>query len=332
MYEQFRGEVMAKLPYLDDETMKAVVSAIDSVATRYNIERVQNELIVYNGGLPDVCKAYLVSRSIEGLSQKTLQSYGQILGVFFRTMPKHLDKVTTNDLRVWLFNYGNERKVSNRTLDHYRTVVSEFFHWMAAEGWISADPSIQIKPIKYQKPQKKAMGQLDLEYIRDACKTPQEMAIIEVLYSTGCRVTELSRLKITDVDWEHKEVTLFGKGDKYRIAYLNARAVLALRRYLATRTDSNEHLIVSSRMPHNQLGKSGLERIVRRIAERAGSQLGVHITPHVFRHTTATLALQRGMPVQDVQRMLGHTNINTTMVYAEVDQNEVKSMHLKCVV
>lgn len=332
MYEQFRDELMAKLSHLDGDTMKSVINALDSVATRYTIERSQTELIVYNGGLPDVCKAYLVSRSIEGLSQKTLHSYGQILGTFFKTMPKPLDKVTTNDLRVWLFNYGNERKISNRTLDHYRTVVSEFFHWIAAEGWISVDPSVQIKPIKYQKPQKKAMGQLDLEYIRDACKTPQESAIIETLYSTGCRVTELSRLKLSDIDWERREVTLFGKGDKYRTAYLNARAVLALRRYISTRTDTNEHLIVSVRKPYNQLGKSGIERTVSVIAARAGDKLGVHITPHVFRHTTATLALQRGMPVQDVQRMLGHTNINTTMVYAEVDQNEVKTMHVKCVV
>ena len=164
------------------------------------------------------------------------------------------------------------------------------------------------------------MTQIDLEYIRAACRTKQELTIVELLYSTGCRVSDLSGIKRSDVNWEKREITVFGKGGRYRTVYLNAKAIVALKTYMNTRKDDDEHLIVTTRSPHHGVGRSGLELIIHNIASRVTNKVSVPVTPHVFRHTTATAALQNGMAVQNVQLMLGHRNISTTMVYAEVSQ------------
>ena len=175
------------------------------------------------------------------------------------------------------------------------------------------------------------MSQLDLEKVRLACETKREKAIVEMLYSTGCRVTELERLNISDVNFETKEVTLFGKGDKHRTSYLNAKAEVALKDYLSTRNDGNAALFVYERKPYERLKKSGIELIIRKIMERT-SGVATHVTPHVFRHTTATTALDRGMSVVDVSRLLGHRRLDTTMEYITTKSDSVKGNHRNCVI
>ena len=174
------------------------------------------------------------------------------------------------------------------------------------------------------------MSQLELENVRLACKTKREKAIVEVLYSTGCRVTELERLNISDVNFETKEITLFGKGDKHRISYLNAKAEVSLKDYLNERTDNNPALFVYDRKPYSRFKKSGIESMVRKIMERT-SDVSTHVTPHIFRHTTATLALRRGMTLVQVSEVLGHKRIETTMEYIENDKKLLKDKHLNCI-
>lgn len=193
---------------------------------------------------------------------------------------------------------------------------------MAAEEYLCRNPAGNIDPIKYERRHKRAMSQLDLEKVRLACSTKREKAIIEMLYSTGCRVTELERLNISDIDFETKEVALFGKGSKHRISYLNARAEVALKEYLATREDTNVALFVYERNPHSRLKKNGIEAIIRKLMERTDG-VTTHVTPHVFRHTTATTALNRGMSIVDVSRLLGHVKLETTMEYITADSNLV---------
>lgn len=224
-----------------------------------------------------------------------------------------------------------EHGISNRTLDCRRTIVCSYFNWMAAEGYLDKNPAINISPIKYERKHKKAMSQLDLEKVRAACNTSREKAIVEMLYSTGCRVTELERLNIEDVNFETKEVVLFGKGNKHRISYLNARAEVALKEYLSERTDENTALFVYERKPYGRLKKSGIEAIVKKIMERTYG-VTTHVTPHVFRHTTATTALDRGMNIVDVGRLLGHRRIETTMEYITTSSKSVKHYHQNCVV
>ena len=175
------------------------------------------------------------------------------------------------------------------------------------------------------------MSQLDLERVRLACETKREKAIIEVLYSTGCRVTELERLNISDVNFETKEVMLFGKGSKHRTSYLNAKAEVALKDYLSSRTDDNPALFAYDRKPYGRLKKSGIEFLIRKMMKRT-SGITTHVTPHIFRHTTATTALDRGMSIVDVSKLLGHTRIETAMEYITTNSDSVKNNHHNCVI
>lgn len=193
------------------------------------------------------------------------------------------------------------------------------------------NPAVNIAPIKYERKHKKAMSQLELEKIRLSCQTKREKAIVEMLYSTGCRVTELERLNISDVNFETKEVMLYGKGDKHRTSYLNAKAEVALKEYLAGRTDTNPALFVYDRKPHARLKKSGIEDMIRKMMERT-SGVATHVTQHIFRHTTATTAIDRGMNIVDVSKLLGHQRIETTMEYITSNANSVKSNHQNCVI
>ena len=223
---------------------------IDLILSNYEIDKRKTEIIPYGSDIPETVQTYIVSKKISGMSEKSLYLYFIVLKDFFRTVQKMPEKITASDIRVYLYKYQKEHGISNRTLDSKRTIICSYFNWMACEKYLTRNPAINIQPIKYEKKHKRAMTQLDLEKVRLACETKREKAIIEVLYSTGCRVTELERLNISDVNFETKEVMLFGKGDKHRTSYLNAKAEVALKEYLNSRTDENVALFVYDRKPH----------------------------------------------------------------------------------
>lgn len=228
---------------------------------------------------------------------------------------------------MYLYNTQENRGISNRTLDGRRAAIHAFFEWAAGEGYVDKNPCRSIKNIKYERIQKKPLTDMELERIRQVCKTIREKAMVEFLYSTGARVTEACTVKKTDVDFHKGEVVVLGKGNKHRTTYLNARSKLLLKQYLASRDDDSEYLFVSERKPHGALKKEAIERIIKLIGERA--ELDRPLTPHLFRHTLATLMLQRGTPITEVQKILGHVNINTTMIYAKVADEDVKASHMK---
>ena len=272
-----------------------------------------------------------MSKKISGLSEKSLYLYLMVLKDFFYTVRKKPEEVTANDIRIYLYQYQKMHEISNRTLDCRRTIICSYFNWMASEEYIVKNPAINIQPIKYERKHKKAMTLLELEKVRLACETKREKAVVEMLYSTGCRVTELERLNISDVNFETKEVLLFGKGNKHRTSYLNAKAEVALKDYLSERKDSCKALFVYERNPHLRLKKSGIEAMIRNIMERV-PDVTTHVTPHTFRHTTATTALDRGMNVVDVSRLLGHQKVETTMEYITTNSDSVKNNHHNCVI
>ena len=225
MREKLRNELLLMLNKNIDstDTLKLLEKEIDCIISNYEIEERKTNIIPYQF-IPKEIEYYIVSKKIAGLSEKTLQLYCMVLKNFFKTVRKEPKDVKANDIRVYLYMYQKEHDISNRTLDCKRTIICTFFAWLASEEYIDKDPSVNISAIKYERIHKKAMSQIDLEKIRSACETKREKAIIEMLYSTGCRVTELSRLNISDVNFETKEITLFGKGDKHRVSYLNAKA------------------------------------------------------------------------------------------------------------
>ena len=331
MREHFVNEFMAVLSNkLTEDALSIVYQSLTLFVSNYEISERNTEVVPYTGYLPECYEAYFVTRKIEGMSMKSLELYNLVLKDFFFKLNKEISKISTNDIRVYLYKNQQERNLSNSTLDTKRTIIHAFFEWAANEGYIGSNPCRNIKPIKYERPKRKPLTGIELEKVRNACDNLKDKALLELFYSTGCRVTEMERLDISDIDFQTKEVLLFGKGDKHRISYLNAKAEIAIKNYLDSRNDNEEALFVSDRKPYGRLKKPAIEKRIRVLGEKSG--IGRRLYPHLIRHTTATDGLDRGMPVEEVQQILGHVNIATTMIYAEVSRANVKTNHRKCIV
>ena len=335
VYEQLKNDFMLKLydnMDLTDVQIKEIMQHLDIVAYDYEVKKKETSLVVYNHEMPYLAKMFIVSKKVEGFSDGTLYNYTRYLSLFFWAIQKSPEQVCTNDIRVYLYKYQEERKVSNRSLNKVRDCLASFYKWMYVEGYIEKDPMIAIKQIKYEKKERKPITQIELEYLRRACETKKQTAILEVLYSTGCRVSELAALKKSDIDWSEKTVHLFGKGKKHRVSFLNAKAEVALKEYLVTRKDENDYLFVSDRSPYNQMHTCGIQKIIREMAERSRDEIQNKVTPHVIRHTTATRMYENNADLGTIQKVLGHSNINTTMIYAHNSFENIKSEHRKSVV
>lgn len=334
MYERFRNDFLREIhdAGIAPEMTLKVLQALDHAAVRYDFSQKELSLMVYNDDLPEMAKTYLVCKKIEGLSDRTLATYMRTLKIFFREFCKPVEAIGPNDIRIFLYKYQQERKCSNRSLDKYRGYLSSFFTWATDEGYLVRNPMRTISAIKYEKRPRQNLTQLELEYLRSGCRSPRDRAIIEFLYSTGCRVSEIAGVKKSDVDWNAKSVHLFGKGNKHRTSYINAKSEVSLRTYLETREDDSPHLFVSERKPYRGLTKDAIEKIVRNISNRASEKLQKHVTPHILRHTTATIALQSGMPIEDISKLLGHEKIDTTMIYAHTSMDAVQAGHRRYIV
>lgn len=333
MYEQFKNQFLLSLSgQFDKENLDMIMECLDKVAYGYDIKKKETEVAVYDQGVPEVVKIFLVCRKVEGVSEKTLYNYGIALKNFFYAVQKPVEHVTTNDVRVYLYRYKEQKNVSDATLDKLRQTLNSFFEWACCEEYINKNPMLTIKPIKFEQKPRQALSQIELEYIRQECRTLKEKAIVEFLYSTGCRVSELADVKKSDINWITKEVHLFGKGKKHRTSYLNAKAEVALKSYFDSRTDDNEYVFVSDRKPYGKLHACGIQKIVRNLSERASENVHKKITPHVFRHTTATTAMNNGMPVEDISTLLGHANIATTMIYAKTSMENIRMGHKRHVI
>ncbi len=324
---EFITEMDGKLP---PDDLKIVMMELERFTANYDISVKSTELVPLDYKIPSFYQAYIVSKKIEGLSDGTLKIYNLILREFFESLEKPIEKVTANDIRTFLFNRQRFRQVSNRTLDNNRLVINSFFAWAMNEGYLSENPCSKVAPIKYEIKPREPLSDIELEMVRNGCESLRDKAIIETLYSTGCRVSELLILTKQDINFETKEVHLFGKGSKHRISYMNAKMEVALKRYLNSREDNDDHVFVSLIFPYKGLTKGGVEKIVREIGERSG--IGRPLYPHLIRHTTATDALSRGMDIAEVQKILGHEKMDTTLIYAKVCQDDVKYAHRKYVV
>lgn len=328
MYETFRDDVLYHLNHLDSDTLRYVSEVLDCVATGYKIEKAETGLAVLGREqFLEVAGTYIIVRKTEGLKNGTIEHISRMMKHFIYATIKPITEIQPNDIRAYLYNYQKERGITNRSLDLIRTTICTFFKWAASEGYIPTNPAANIKPIKYIRTPRKALTQRELEIVRRSCKTERELAIVELLYSTGCRVSELCNIKIGDINWEKHEITVLGKGDKYRTVYINAKAEVALEVYLSKRKHNSWYLFCNDR-GGGQMNVDNIERIFRRIEK----DTGIIVTPHIMRHTMATQALSGGTGIEMVQQMLGHSDIATTMVYAEVDQSRIHDAHLRSVI
>jgi len=269
-------------------------------------------------------KLFLDAKRIEGCSERTLQYYKVTVEQMLKRISTPIRKMTTDEIRTYLVEYQQRGGCSKVTIDNIRRNISSFFSWLEEEDYILKSPTRRIHKIKTKTVVKEVISDENMEKMRDACDEMRDLAIIDLLYSTGIRVGELVRLNIEDVNMEQRECVVFGKGDKERRVYFDAKAKIHLMEYLASRTDNNPALFVSLDGRHKRLEISGVEIRLRQLGRKLSLD---RIHPHKFRRTMATRAIDKGMPIEQVQKILGHSQIDTTMQYAIVNQNNVKNSH-----
>lgn len=272
----------------------------------------------------DFLKMFLDAKRIEGCSDRTLNYYKITVEHFISQVKNRVRKITTEEIREYLSNYQKRNNCSNVTIDNVRRNISSFFSWLEEEDYILKSPMKRIHKIKTKTVVKSIISDEGIEKLRDNCKEKRDLAIIDLLYSTGIRVGELVNLNIDDIDLEGRECVVYGKGDKERRVYFDAKAKVHLKEYIDERTDTNEALFVTLDAPHNRLKISGVEIRLRKLGKSLELE---RIHPHKFRRSMATRAIDKGMPIEQVQKILGHSQIDTTMQYAMVNQENVKISH-----
>ena len=274
----------------------------------------------------ELLHSFLAAKRVEGCSEKTLKYYDSTLEKALDAVHHAVENITTEDLRRYLDDYQQNNHVSKITVDNVRRILSTFFSWLEDEDYIAKSPVRRIHKVKTCRTVKETYTDEALELMRDCSENIRDLALIDLLASTGMRVGELVRLNREDIDFINRECVVLGKGNKQRKVYFDARTKLHLQSYLSGRSDRNHALFVSMQSPHERLLISGVETRLRSL----GQKLNIHkVHPHKFRRTLATMAIDKGMPIEQVQQLLGHQSIDTTLQYAMVNQNNVKLSHRK---
>ena len=328
MNDEFVNDVLRDmLAYLDNGQAEQLRRVLSHNLSGYEIQR-KTDSITEDASAENarLTGAFLSAKRIEGCSEKSLSYYRKTIETMSEKIGKGITHITTNDLRSYLTGYQTERKSSKITIDNIRRILSSFFSWLEDEDYILKSPVRRIHKVKTAVTIKETYTDEALETMRDHCDSLRDLALIDMLASTGMRVGELVLLNRDDINFEERECVVFGKGSKERMVYFDARTKIHLQNYLAQRTDSNNALFVSLKVPYERLQIGGVETRLRELGKRL-SLPRVH--PHKFRRTLATMAIDKGMPVEQLQRLLGHQRIDTTLQYAMVKQSNVKIAHRK---
>lgn len=310
--------------FLTSEQINHLKVLLAKELNKYEISKVLEEKDQQVKANTELLQAYLSAKKIEGCSEKTISYYQSIIETLFVAVCKPVYDVTTNDIRNYLSDYQERRKVSRVTIDNMRRIFSSFFAWLEDEDFIVKSPVRRIHRVRMQSLVKEVITDENMEVLRDSCQEIRDIAMIDLLASTGMRVGELVNLNREDIDFHERQCVVFGKGNKEREVYFNARTKIHLQKYLDSRTDNNPALFVSLSNPHSRLSISGVEVRLRMLGRKVNI---AKLHPHKFRRTMATMAIDKGMPIEQVQRLLGHVKIDTTLHYAMVNQNNVKMAH-----
>lgn len=319
-----RAVVTALQEQVSEEVVNTVQDVLVLELNQYEVQERCTAVTVSDNSAEGLLKRYVATKRIEGLSDSTLRRYAEENLKLIQFLQKPLYEITTYDLRFYLSYRRQQGRVSNRTLDGMRRCFSSFFGWLSAEGLIGRNPCSALAQIKYRKQVKRPYSATDMEKLRKACENIRDLALLDFLYCTGCRVSEVSRLDIADIDFEQKECVVLGKGNKERTVYLSEVAAMHLQEYLSARKDMSEALFVGK--GSGRLTKNGIEARLKRLGKAAGVE---NVHPHRYRRTLATNLLDRGMNIQDVAQILGHADLKTTQVYCFISQVNVKAAYRK---
>lgn len=307
------------MPYLNEMQIVRLSEVLEICLQEYFLEADQKEQ-------PDIIQTFLAAKRVEGCSDKTLRYYDSTIRNVLKATGKQVQDISTDDLRIYLDGYQTNNKVSKVTIDNIRRILSTFFAWLEDENYIIKSPVRRIHKVKTCKTVKETYSDEFLEIMRDNAESIRDLAMIDLLASTGIRVGELVLINRTDVDFVNRECIVLGKGNKQRKVYFDARTKIHLQRYLSERTDDNPALFVTLNNPHSRLQIKGVEIRLQRLGRKLGL---IRVHPHKFRRTLATMAIDKGMPIEQVQQLLGHESVDTTLQYAMVNQANVKSSHRK---
>lgn len=322
--ELITGVMQQMLPYLDNAQLKRLKQVMEQILFYYEITDAEVKQVEDDSN--ELMAMFIAAKRIEGCSEKTLKYYQTTIAAMITSLGKNVRHILTEDLRTYLTDYQNSHQSSRVTIDNIRRILSSFFSWLEDEDYIIKSPVRRIHKVKTASSIKETYSDEELEKMRDNCEELRDLAMIDMLASTGMRVGEMVLLNRDDINFTERECKVFGKGDKERAVYFDARAKLHLQEYLESRTDDNSALFVALRAPHRRLQIGGIEYRLREM----GKKLNIpKVHPHKFRRTLATMAIDKGMPIEQLQRLLGHQRIDTTLQYAMVKQSNVKSAHRK---
>ena len=326
MKNQFANDIIQRmLPCIDNAQADALRRVLFAVMENYEITEVLTGSLCEPTN-PRLVDGFLSSKRIEGCSDKSLVYYRKTIDAMLDAIGKGVSHITTDDLRSYLTDYQATKNSSKVTIDNIRRILSSFFSWLEDEDYILKSPVRRIHKVKSASTIKETYSDEALETMRDNCENLRDLALIDMLASTGMRVGELVLLNREDIDFEERECVVFGKGSKERIVYFDARAKIHLQNYLKSRKDNNPALFVSLRAPYNRLKAGGVEVRLREFGKKLHLP---RVHPHKFRRTLATVAIDKGMPIEQLQQLLGHRRIDTTLQYAMVKQSNVKIAHRK---
>lgn len=315
--------VQAMLPFLNNAQTERLQEVLQHTLFDYEVTKIESDKEISEQNYMEL---FLAAKRIEGCSEKSLKYYKTTIDMMIATVGKSVKHIETDDIRRYLTKYQEKKKSSKVTIDNIRRILSSFFSWLEDEDYILKSPVRRIHKVKIGTNIKETYSDEALELMRDNCTEPRDLAMIDMLASTGMRVGEMVLLNINDIDFNERECIVFGKGNKERVVYFDARTKIHLQNYLNSRTDDNPALFVSLKAPHERLKIGGIEARLREF----GKQLGLHkVHPHKFRRTLATMAIDKGMPIEQLQQLLGHRKIDTTLQYAMVKQSNVKIAHRK---
>lgn len=323
--EEFKNEVILQLKnngLFTSEMLMMVDQAISYVMRNYQVQRMCTEVAVQTVKRCPELDAFILRKEFRGLSEDTIRQYKYLLNAFVAWTDKDVKDIVSDDIRSFLNDYAKINNISDRTKDSKRLIICSFYQFLHQNGYIKENPAAAVEPIKYKQKVREPLSHMEIELMRRACKTDFDEALFETFYSTGCRVSEVVNMCITDIDFDKEQIKVCGKGDKERIVLLTPRAHLSLKLYLESRNDDSPGVFVSNNKAHNPLGKCSLETRIRQLGESAG--IGRPVTPHILRHSMASHLLEH-TEIDVVQDLLGHTKIETTRIYAKTSSERIKS-------
>lgn len=327
MRNEFITKVMTRLEGLNDDQKQMIEHVLVECIADYEVEVRQTAIVPAASFVPQYFAVFLAKKMLSGRAKGTIKLYNYYLMDFFLHKPAPIEEMDTTLMLKYLYDVQRRKNLCNNTLERIRIMLNVFFDWAQQEGYVHRNFVKNVDPIKYVEKPRKPLTEEEEEMLRDACETYRDRAMLDVFLATGVRISELVNMKWEDIDMAKKTIQVFGKGSKYRKVFFNSKTKVSLLRYKLVRPGDSEYVFVSERYPYNVIQKGGVHLVIKRLAKHSG--ITTHVSAHVLRHTFATRALAKGVSLEKLKEMLGHESCDTTLVYAKIEEQQIRHEYQK---